>query len=143
MHGNIGIGRQEGTWELGLGQRRTRRDGIHDFRRHEDNEFSILPFARNGLKQLAEDRNIADKRDLRQALCLTVVEQPSNSKTLPLAQLYLGLDPAHRDRGYVEARDLNRISEVESTDLGRDLKADGSARHDGGDEVETDPISLN
>ena len=93
-----------------------------------------------GLKQLAEDGNIADARDFFQLVGGAVIQQSGDREALAALQLDLSFSTASRDcrNGISGDRDFIRI--IQGADFGRDLHHDGAVGQNGGREVNLDAV---
>ena len=102
----------------------------------------LCPGPLNRLEEPAENWNIAEKRDLQESFGFAIIQQPADGKALAILKLDFRLHPAHRNGGHGESGDGDGIREVQGADFRSNLETDGSARRDGGDEVQPDAIVL-
>src|ERR1035437_7262041 len=112
--------------------------GLNDLGGDYHDELRVGLRLRDGIKELAEDRNISDEGNLLEGFSFSIVEQPTNGEALAFAEFNLGLHFSYVDGGHLKTGYLHAIGEVERADFWSDLQMDGSARSDGGNEVETD-----
>src|SRR5581483_1206956 len=100
MHGNIRIGRQEWFDLFWQGQWCSRGNRTDYFGGHDHDQFGIRLCPIDGLKELAQNRYVADERHLLEGFGFAVVEQSTNGEALSLVQFDLSLYPSDRDGGH-------------------------------------------
>ena len=72
-------------------------------RRDHHDELGLVFLRRLALEEEAEDRDVADARDLLERRVHRVVHQAGDGERLPVLQLHFGLGPPGRKRGDAEA----------------------------------------
>jgi len=100
----------------------------------EHHEFGIALLEALTLEKSAQDRNVAQARNLVPNVGDTIIDQTGDHEALSIAQLELSLGLARAQSWDSEARNSQRVGKIESADLGRDVQMDVAVRLNHGGE---------
>src|SRR5689334_8779759 len=84
----------------------------------EDHQLGLLRTFGLALKQVADNRKLAQDRNCRRVVLPSVVEQAGDRERLTVSQLDVGFGSTRRERRNAEALEGNAIRKVERADLG-------------------------
>ena len=93
-----------------------------NLRRDHHHELGLILVRGLALEQQAEDRDVADARDLLQRGVHRVVDQAGDGERLAVLQIDLGLGATRAERGDPESLEQDAVGEVERADLGSHLQ---------------------
>src|ERR1017187_2413457 len=142
MHRDGRIRRQERLREFEFRHWHSGRDWIHDFGSYDDDQLGIVLGPLKRLEEPAENRNITEEGYFQEGFGFAIIEQSANCKALAVLKFDFRPHSANRNGRHSESGDGDGIREVERADFRRHLETDGSARRNGGDEVQPDTIVL-
>src|SRR6185436_8805314 len=103
---------------------------LHEPRRDDDREVGLLLLEGGRAEQSAEDRHVAEPRQLLLGIAGDALEEPGDREALAVAQLDYGRGPAHRDRRDRDDAGADRVRRVDVADLGLDLEVDDAVGED-------------
>ena len=104
---------------------------MNDMRRDHHHQLILALVQSVALEQLAENRNIADTRNLLKLLGHAVVHQPGDRETLSVGKTHFRLDAIRRQRRNHKALQCQRVGEIQRADFGLDLQVNQAIRSQG------------
>src|SRR5258708_11895072 len=122
--------------EVQVGHRLAGCDGPDDFRRHDHQQLGVVLLKIARAEQSSKEGDVAEARNLAQLFRDAVVEQAADSEALPGFELDFGLNAPRGKTGNGGSLKRESIREIERAYLGRYLQSDGSARSNGGREID-------
>src|SRR5689334_17412361 len=114
------------------------RVGLDQLDGHEEEELGLVVLEPGAAEQRAQDRDVAEDRNLRHRLTDLVVDEAGDGERLPILQIDGGSGLVLPDDRNVEPSGLETLAEVQARHFGPDAEVDGLSVHHDGQEDQPD-----
>src|SRR3569623_1351296 len=114
----------------------TRMHRIRDHRGHYNEKLGLIPLPIRAGEERTKDGDVLEQGNAVLRLLAFVVHQTGDDEALISLHIYSGLHMPRAQGGNLEARDLDRVAEVQTRDFGTDVKPDETVAHNFSGEVQ-------